>query len=204
MYQFFIPSDLADQRQRRILELWEAIYRTDSTVPANQLHPSRLPYDLSASCMFVELGGRPVRQAHIISAGEELMQARGKDPVGLTLEQFLTPSYLADVAPIYALCAAQFWPVSMLDETKSSSGVTRMVKRLMLPIGRRGEAPPYQAARILMAYSSLSVHTDLPAHSTGRVASIHSHEVRLLLGHQADPGDASCRAAAILPEAMGA
>lgn len=155
MHDVFHLHDLTDDAQHRLLLYWLDIARRDRAVPLVAFDEMMLPPMVRKRHILWSLSGPNIRKAVLARSGANFAGSLGlsSDPVGTTLEGLLPPSYVNDIVPAYAVCASTFCPLSSLDLITYSDGSSRLLRRLVLPIGRPAEESPLYARYLLVAYS---------------------------------------------------
>ncbi|SNS60986.1 MULTISPECIES: hypothetical protein [unclassified Azospirillum] len=153
MHDVFHLHDLANDAQHRLLLYWLDVARRDRSVPLAAFDEMRLPPSVRANYVVLGLGNDGIRKARFLRTGSAVPVNLGVDPVGLTLEQLMPPSYVNDIVPAYAICASTFSPLSSLDLVTYSDGYSKLVRRLVLPIGRTAGLGGTCAQYLLMIYA---------------------------------------------------
>jgi hypothetical protein len=155
MHDVFHLHDLTDDAQHRLLLYWLDIARRDRSVPLSAFDELMLPPVIRARHVIWGLSGPNIRKATLVRSGTNLTWYLGvtSDPIGMPLEGLLPPSYVNDIVPAYAVCASTFSPMSSLDLITYADGSSRLLRRLILPIGRPAHCSPLYASHLLVAYA---------------------------------------------------
>jgi hypothetical protein len=155
MHDVFHLHDLTDDAQHRLLLYWLDIARRDRAVPLAAFDEMMLPPVVRVRHVLWSLSGSNMRKAVLARSGPGLAAYLGTadDPVGMSLEELLPPSYVNDIVPAYAVCASTFRPLSSLDLITYADGSGRLLRRLVLPIGRPVDGGPLYASHLLVAYA---------------------------------------------------
>jgi hypothetical protein len=162
MHDVFHLHDLTDDAQHRLLLYWLDVARRDRAVPLAAFDEMMLPPVVRARYVLWGLSGPNIRRAVLARSSARFASSLGAtgDLTGMTLEELLPPSYVNDIVPAYAVCASTFCPLSSLDLITYADGSSRLLRRLVLPIGRPADRSPHYASHLLVAYSPAGEEED--------------------------------------------
>jgi hypothetical protein len=167
MHDVFHLHDLANDAQHRLLLYWLDVARRDRLVPLSAFEEMHLPPSVRQSYVMLGLGDGSIRKAVFMRTGSAVSANLGVNPVGLTLEQLMPRSYVNDIVPAYAICASTFSPLSSLDLITYADGHSKLIRRLVLPIGRTADIGGHSAQYLLIIYVPASGAEDEPADVPG-------------------------------------